>query len=67
MLTAAFATTNKGTNMATAHQGLDITDTECAAFGEQLVPTLDELKAQAREKKELLHLFGPMRTDIVVR
>ena len=53
--------------MATAHQGLDITDTECAAFGEQLVPTLDELKAQAREKKELLHLFGPMRTDIVVR
>jgi hemoglobin len=54
-----------GRDMKTTHKGMKITDAEWSATVENLVKALDKHKVGDKEKKELLALLGPMKSDIV--
>lgn len=54
-----------GRDMKTAHTGMKITEVEWDATVEALVKALDKHKIPERDKKELLGLLGPMKSDIV--
>jgi hemoglobin len=54
-----------GRDMKTTHKGMKITDGEWNATVENLVKALDKNKVGDKEKKELLGLLGPMKSDIV--
>jgi hemoglobin len=54
-----------GRDMKTAHKGMKITEAEWSATVENLVKALDKNKVGDKEKKELLALLGPMKSDIV--
>lgn len=57
--------TYTGRDMKTAHRGMNIQDGEFGALVEDLVQALDKFKVPAQEKKDLLAILGPMKTDIV--
>ena len=59
--------TYSGRTMKTTHAGMGITNQAFDALVEDLVATLDQFKVPEREKKELLAVLGPMRSDIVER
>jgi hemoglobin len=54
-----------GRDMKATHKGMNITDAEWNATVENLVKALDKNKVGDKEKKELLALLGPMKSDIV--
>jgi len=54
-----------GRDMKTAHKGMNITEAEWNATVEDLVKALDKNKVPEKEKRELLGLLGPMKSDIV--
>ena len=54
-----------GKDMKTAHAGMGITGPQFDALVEDLVTSLDKFKVGAEEKKALLGVLGPMKTDIV--
>ena len=57
--------TYTGQDMVTAHRGRRVTSGAFDAVVENLVLVLDELRVQAREKKELLDLLAPLKSSIV--
>lgn len=57
--------TYTGRNMSAAHDGMNIRDDEFDALVEDLVKSLDKFKVPAREKGELLSIFGRMKNAIV--
>lgn len=59
--------TYSGRTMKTTHTGMGINNQAFDALVEDLVATLDQFKVPEREKKELLSVLGPMRSDIVER
>src|ERR1043166_4088994 len=54
-----------GRDMKTTHRGMGITNAAFDALVGDLVATLDKFNVGDREKKELLSVLGPMRSDIV--
>lgn len=54
-----------GRTMEEAHSGLNLTDADFAAFVEDLVATLDELKVPKASQDKLLALLAPMKPQIV--
>src|ERR1043166_10153521 len=54
-----------GRDMKTAHRGMGVTNAAFDALVGDLVATLDKFNVGDREKKELLSVLGPMRSDIV--
>jgi hemoglobin len=59
--------TYTGRTMKATHAGMGVTNAAFDALVEDLVATLDQFKVPEREKKELLSVLGPMRSDIVER
>jgi hemoglobin len=59
--------TYTGRTMKATHAGMGVTDSAFDALVEDLVAALDQYTVGEREKKELLSLLGPMRSDIVER
>lgn len=55
----------KGSDMRTAHAGMNITEAEFAALVEDLVRSLARRGVPAREQNELLGALGAMKDDIV--
>jgi hemoglobin len=54
-----------GADMKAAHQGMKVTEAEWDATVEALVKALDRRQVPEREKRDLLGLLGPIKTDIV--
>ena len=54
-----------GRSMEEAHSGLNLTDADFAAFVEDLVAALDELKVPKASQDKLLALLGPMKPQVV--
>ena len=54
-----------GRDMKTAHKNMGVTEGEFGALVEDFIATLDKFKMPEKEKKELLGLLGPMKSDIV--
>jgi hemoglobin len=54
-----------GRDMKTTHAGMRITTADFNALVEDLIASLDKFKVPEAEKKELLGILGPMKTDIV--
>jgi len=54
-----------GRSMEEAHSGLNLTDADFAAFVEDLVATLNELKVPKPTQDKLLALLAPMQPQIV--
>ena len=54
-----------GRDMNTTHAGMRITTADYNALVEDLIASLDKFKVPEAEKKELLGILGPMKTDIV--
>jgi hemoglobin len=54
-----------GLNMKEAHKGMGVSGADFGALVEDLVATLDKFKVGEKEKKELLSVLGPMKSDIV--
>lgn len=54
-----------GMDMATAHRGRKVTSAAFDAVVEDLVAVLDSLRVPEPEKKELLGLLGPLKSQIV--
>ena len=54
-----------GRSMEEAHSGMNLTDADFAAFVEDLVATLDELKVPKSSQDKLLALLAPMKPQIV--
>ena len=54
-----------GRDMKTTHAGMRITTADYNALVEDLIASLDKFKVPEAEKKELLGILGPMKTDIV--
>lgn len=54
-----------GRDMKSSHRGMNITEAEFGAVGENLVKVLDAFKVPEKEKNELLGLILPMKGDIV--
>lgn len=54
-----------GKDMVTAHKGMNIQDKHFDALVGDLVKSLDFYMVPEKEKKELLDILGPMRSDIV--
>jgi hemoglobin len=58
--------TYSGRDMKAAHAGMGVTDAHFNALVEDLVMSLDRFKVPERERKELLGLLGPMKSQIVM-
>ena len=56
-----------GKSMRDAHRGMGVSGADFNALVDDLVGALDKFKVPEREKKDLLALLGPMKTDIVER
>jgi hemoglobin len=54
-----------GRDMKTAHKNMGVTEGEFNAFVENLVTALDKFNVGATEKKELLNILAPMKSQIV--
>jgi hemoglobin len=54
-----------GRSMEEAHSGLNLTDADFAAFVEDLIAALDELKVPKSSQEKLLALLGPMKPQVV--
>jgi hemoglobin len=54
-----------GRSMEEAHSGLNLTDADFAAFVEDLVAALDELKVPKASQDKLLGLLAPMKAQVV--
>jgi hemoglobin len=54
-----------GRSMEEAHSGLNLTDADFAAFVEDLIAALDELKVPKASQEKLLALLGPMKHQVV--
>ncbi|HEY6403680.1 MAG TPA: group 1 truncated hemoglobin, partial [Blastocatellia bacterium] len=54
-----------GRDMKTAHKNMGVTDGEFNAFVENLVTALDKFNVGDTEKKELLGILAPMKSQIV--
>jgi hemoglobin len=54
-----------GRDMRTAHKNMGVTEGEFNAFVENLVTALDKFNVGDTEKKELLGLIAPMKSQIV--
>ena len=57
--------TYTGRSMEEAHSGMNLSDADFAAFVEDLVATLDELKVAKPTQEKLLGLLGPMKPQVV--
>ena len=53
--------------MKATHTGMGVTEAHFNALVEDLVKTLDKISVPAREKNELLGVFGSMKNDVVAR
>ncbi len=51
--------------MKTAHKRMGVSGPDFNALVEDLAGALDKFKVGKNEKKELLAVLGPMKTDIV--
>ena len=54
-----------GKDMKSAHAGMGITEADFNALVEDLVTTLDKFQVKEEDKKALLGVLGPMKSDIV--
>jgi len=54
-----------GRTMEEAHSGLNLTDADFAAFVEDLIAAMDELKVPKASQDKLLALLGPMKPQVV--
>ena len=54
-----------GRSMEEAHSGLNLTDADFAAFVEDLIAAMDELKVPKASQEKLLALLGPMKPQVV--
>ena len=54
-----------GRSMEEAHSGLNLTDADFAAFVEDLIAAMDELKVPKPSQDKLLALLGPMKSQVV--
>ena len=57
--------TYTGRSMEEAHSGMNLSDADFAAFVEDLVATLDELKVPKPTQDKLLGLLAPMKPQVV--
>ena len=57
--------TYTGRSMEEAHSGINLTDADFAAFVEDLIAALDELKVPKASQDKLLALLGPMKPQVV--
>jgi len=57
--------TYTGRSMEEAHSGMNLSDADFAAFVEDLVATLDELKVAKATQDKLLGLLAPMKPQVV--
>ena len=57
--------TYTGRTMEEAHSGLNLSDADFAAFVEDLVAALDELKVPKATQDKLLALLAPMKPQVV--
>jgi len=55
----------KGRDMKTAHKHMGVTEGEFNALVEDLVKALDKFNVQEKEKKELLAILAPLKSQIV--
>ena len=54
-----------GRTMEESHSGLNLTDADFAAFVEDLIAAMDELKVPKASQDKLLALLGPMKPQVV--
>ena len=54
-----------GRSMEEAHSGLNLTDADFAAFVEDLIAAMDDLKVPKPSQDKLLALLGPMKPQVV--
>ncbi len=54
-----------GREMATSHQGMNVTDGDFDAVADHLMATLNKFKVPAAEKEELMGVIGALRGGIV--
>jgi len=54
-----------GRSMEEAHSGMNLTDADFAAFVEDLIAAMDELKVPKPSQEKLLALLGPMKPQVV--
>jgi hemoglobin len=54
-----------GRSMEEAHSGLNLTDADFAAFVEDLIAAMDELKVAKASQDKLLALLAPMKPQVV--
>jgi len=54
-----------GRSMEEAHSGMNLSDADFAAFVEDLIAAMDELKVPKASQDKLLALLGPMKPQVV--
>jgi len=54
-----------GRDMASAHEGMNISDEEFDALAQDVSASLETFKVPARERAELMQIFGQMRNAVV--
>ena len=54
-----------GRSMEEAHSGMNLSEADFAAFVEDLVAAMDEVRLAAPTQRQVLALFGPMQAQIV--
>jgi len=54
-----------GRSMEEAHSGMNLSDADFAAFVEDLIAAMDELKVPKASQDKLLGLLGPMKPQVV--
>ncbi len=54
-----------GRSMEEAHSGMNLSEADFAAFVEDLVAAMDEVRLAAPTQHQVLALFGPMQAQIV--
>jgi hemoglobin len=57
--------TYSGRTMEEAHSGLNLTDADFAAFVDDLIAAMNELKVPKSSQEKLLALLGPMKPQVV--
>jgi len=57
--------TYTGRSMEEAHSGMNLSDADFAAFVEDLIAALNELKVPKASQDKLLALLGPMKPQVV--